>query len=496
MSSCIRLKSRFLLHGRGILRTPQTSSCLVRRIPTVNARRSFASDVTYDLPPPPVAQAITPSEQEDEFWRAIPLWKDVPREDFLSWRWGVKNVVEAKLGRDRKLLPNNVMDFLDSVLPAEVPRHHRIGGMQSRDELMGDVVSGMRESTMSVRVMPYVLSRINWKDPANDPIFQQFIPLGSIMMKDHPALKLDSLNEQKDSPVSAVVHRYPDKALFLPTSVCPTYCIYCTRSYGIGADTELVTKESFRATRDVINKAFEYIESQDGLHDIVVSGGDAFYLMPHILEWIGDRLIGMKNIERFRIASKGLAVSPHRFLDTTDPWTDTLIRVSEKARKAGKHMALHTHFNHPNEISWVTEAASLRLMKAGLTVRNQTVLLRGINDSVETMATLVKRLARMGIQPYYVYQCDMVKKIEHLRTPLQTILDIESAIQGTVAGFYIPKFVVDLPEGGGKRPAALRESYDRTTGISTFTQPSLTRGEKVGKVYKYYDPLDTLVPGA
>lgn len=87
----------------------------------------------------------------------------------------------------------------------------------------------------------------------------------------------------------------------------------------------------------------------------------------------------------------------------------------------------------------------------------------------------------------------MVKKIEHLRTPLQTILDIESAIQGTVAGFYIPKFVVDLPEGGGKRPAALRESYDRTTGVSTFTQPSLTRGEKEGKVYRYYDPLDTLV---
>lgn len=107
----------------------------------------------------------------------------------------------------------------------------------------------------------------------------------------------------------------------------------------------------------------------------------------------------MKNIERFRIASKGLAVSPHRFLDREDPWTDTLIRVSDKARQAGKHMALHTHFNHPNEISWVTERASLRLMQAGMTVRNQTVLLRGVNDSVEIMETLVKRLARMGIQP-------------------------------------------------------------------------------------------------
>ncbi|KAI0110036.1 kama family protein [Daldinia grandis] len=493
MSPCIHLGPRVLLYGKGGLRVPQTSSYLARKIPTIHSRRSFASDATRELPLPPVSQVATLSEPEDEFWRAIPLWKDVPREDFLSWSWGVKNVVEAKLGRDRKILADKMLDFLDNVLPAEMPRHHRIGGMQSRDELMGDVVSGMRESTMSVRVMPYVLSKMNWKDPANDPIFQQFIPLGSIMMKDHPALKLDSLNEQKDSPVPAVVHRYPDKALLLPTSVCPTYCLYCTRSYGIGADTVLVTKESFRTTRDRLTKAFDYIESQEGLHDIVVSGGDAFYLAPHILEWIGDRLIGMKNIERFRIASKGLAVSPHRFLDREDPWTDALIRISDKARQAGKHMALHTHFNHPNEISWITEQASLRLMQTGMTVRNQTVLLRGINDSVETMGTLVKRLAKMGIQPYYVYQCDMVNKIEHLRTPLQTILDIESAIQGTVAGFYIPKFVVDLPEGGGKRPAALRESYDRTTGVSTFTQPSLTRGEKGGKVYRYYDPLDTLV---
>ncbi|OTB16058.1 hypothetical protein K445DRAFT_59847 [Daldinia sp. EC12] len=480
MSPSIRLGPRVLLYGKGALSISRASSYLTQTKSTAHPRRSFASESAYDLPLPPVSQPTTLTEPEDEFWRAIPLWKDVPREKFLSWQWGV-NVGVA---------------FLDNVLPAEVPRHHRIGGMQSRDEFMGDVVSGMREATMSVRVMPYPLSLMNWKDPANDPIFQQFIPLRSIMMPDHPALELDSLHEQKDSPVPGLVHRYPDKALLLPTNVCPTYCIYCTRSYGVGGDTEVVTKESFRVTRNRLNNAFEYIESREGLHDIVVSGGDAFYLIPEMLEWIGDRLIGMKNIERFRIASKGLAVSPHRFIDKADPWTDALIRVSDKARRAGKHMALHTHFNHPNEISWVTELASLKLMQAGMTVRNQTVLLRGINDNIETMSTLVKRLAKMNIQPYYVYQCDMVKKIEHLRTPLRTILDLESAIQGTVAGFFIPKFVVDLPEGGGKRPAALRESYDRTTGISTFTQPALTEEAKVGKVYKYYDPIDTLLPSS
>ncbi|KAI0012897.1 hypothetical protein F4779DRAFT_505595 [Xylariaceae sp. FL0662B] len=363
--------------------------------------------------------------------------------------------------------------------------------MQSRDAFMGDVAGGMTKSAMSVRVTPYVLSRINWKDPANDPIFNQFIPLKSIMIQDHPELKFDSLHEGADSPVDAIVHRYTDKALFLPISICPTYCIFCTRSYEVGQSTISKTKSGFKLMAKRLEEAFAYIESQDGLKDIVVSGGDSFYLPAHILEWIGDRLINMKNIERFRFASKGLAVAPHRFLDQQDPWVDALIRVSDKARRAGKHMALHTHFNHPNEISWITEKASLKLLQAGVTVRNQTVLLRGINDDVDTMLTLIQKLAKMAIQPYYVYQCDMVPKIEHLRTPLQTIIDLDSKIQGSIAGFYTPKFVVDLPGGGGKRQAVHFESYDRETGVSTFTAPSLTRNGKEGKVYKYYDPVNS-----
>ncbi|OTA82342.1 hypothetical protein M434DRAFT_84737 [Hypoxylon sp. CO27-5] len=429
-------------------------------------------------PPKPFpAWTTSSSDASDEFWRPIPQWKDVPLKDFASWRWGVKT--RSKLS-----------EFLYAALPEEVPRVKGLQGLQTRDEFVGDVVSGLKKCAMSVRVMPYVLSRVNWKDPANDPIFRQFIPLGSIMIEDHETLKLDSLNEQADSVVPLIVHRYPDKALFLPTSVCPTYCLFCTRSYGIGPSTDLITKEPFRPSLERMKGAFEYIESQEGLHDIVVSGGDSFYLSPDVLELIGDRLIASKNIERFRFATKGLAVAPHRFLDPDDSWTDTLIRISDKAKRAGKHMALHTHFNHPNEISWITEQASLRLLRAGITIRNQTVLLRGINDDVDTMSTLIKKLAKMAIQPYYVYQCDMVPKIEHLRTPLQTILDIESQIQGTVAGFYIPKFVVDLPGGGGKRPASLHESYDRKTGISTFTQPALKGRGRDGKVYKYYDPVE------
>ncbi|KAI0838989.1 kama family protein [Hypoxylon sp. FL0890] len=489
-----------LVHMKRSSAIPRTSPSIVRRLSTsVHRQDALVTRPLPELIPRPVpipaapralpvpylAWPRTPLGAPDEFWRPIPQWKDIPLKDFASWRWGVKNAVEAKKDKRDKL-----MDFLHAALPEEVPRAKGLHGLQSRLEFMADVVTGLRNSAMSVRIMPYILSRINWTDPANDPIFRQFIPLGSIMIDDHEFCKLDSLNEKNDRPVDLIVHRYPDKALFLPTSVCPTYCLFCTRSYGIGANTVEVTKEHYRGSLDKINAAFDYIESQEGLHDIVVSGGDAFYLSADVLESIGDRLIASKNIERFRFASKGLAVAPHRFLDQEDPWTDTLIRISDRAKRAGKHMALHTHFNHPNEISWITERASLKLLQAGITVRNQTVLLRGVNDNVDTMSTLIKKLGKMAIQPYYVYQCDMVPKIEHLRTPLRTILDIESQIQGTVAGFYIPKFVVDLPGGGGKRPASLCESYDRKKGISTFTQPALKSKGRGDKVYKYYDPVE------
>ncbi|KAI0379716.1 kama family protein [Hypomontagnella monticulosa] len=493
ISSSCRVQQA-LARGKGGIYRGRTSSTPLRKLSTTihfrNALATHSSLKYSELPPTWYSRRwVDLSEpHHEEFWRAIPLWRDVSREDFFSWDWSTKNVVEANEKKTNKKL----LEFLDVVLPDIVPRTRELGGLQSRDEFMGDVVSGLRKATMSLRVMPYVLSRINWSDPANDPIFRQFIPIKSIMMDDHKALTLDSLEEKEDEAVPGVIHRYPDKALFLPISACPTYCLFCTRSYAVGPDTALVDKLTYKTSLKKLDEAYAYMESQEGLHDIVVSGGDAYYLQPHILESIGDRLIGMKNIERFRIASKGLAVSPQRFLDPKDKWTETLLRLSDKARKAGKHMALHTHFNHPNEISWITEKASRKLLESGLTVRNQTVLLRGINDDADTMLTLIKKLAKMAIQPYYVYQCDMVPKAEHFRTPLQTILDIEAQIQGTVAGFMMPKFVVDLPGGGGKRAASLRESYDRKTGVSTFTQPAVKGRDRENKVYKYYDPVDTL----
>jgi lysine 2,3-aminomutase len=180
---------------------------------------------------------------------------------------------------------------------------------------------------------------------------------------------------------------------------------------------------------------------------------------------------------------------PQKIL-TDDAWTDALTRVVELGRKKHKEVVLHTHFNHPNEITGITEDAMNKLMERGITMRNQAVLIRGVNDSVEAMKLLVKRLGHINVHPYYVYQHDLVTGVEDLRTPLQRALDIEKHVRGSTAGFNTPTFVVDAPGGGGKRDAHSYEWYDRASGVSVYTAPSV----KPGKYFLYFDPIDTLAP--
>jgi lysine 2,3-aminomutase len=194
-------------------------------------------------------------------------------------------------------------------------------------------------------------------------------------------------------------------------------------------------------------------------------------------------------VKRIRYATKGPAVMPQKIL-TDDAWTDALTAVVELGRKKHKEVVLHTHFNHANEITGITEDAMNKLMERGITMRNQAVLIRGVNDSVEAMKLLVKRLGHINVHPYYVYQHDLVTGVEDMRTPLQRALDIEKHVRGSTAGFNTPTFVVDAPGGGGKRDAHSYEWYDRTTGVSVYTAPSV----KPGKYFLYFDPIDTLAP--
>jgi lysine 2,3-aminomutase len=342
---------------------------------------------------------------------------------------------------------------------------------------------------MALRISPYLLSLIAWEAPYDDPIRTQFLPLASQQRLDHPMVRFDSLNEQADSPVPGLTHRYRDKALFIAIDSCPVYCRFCTRSYAVGADTGGVEKLKLHANPARWETMFAYIASRPELEDIVISGGDTYNLKPEHLFLIGERLLKMPNIRRIRYATKGLAVMPQKIL-TDYAWTDSLTRVVALGRQLHKDVVVHTHFNHPNEITRVTQQALDLLTERGITVRCQTVMQRTVNATPATMQLLVRRLSYINVHPYYVYFHDMVPGVEDLRTSLAAGLEIEKHVRGHTAGFNTPSFVVDTMGGGGKRDAHSFEHYNRETGIAVFTSP----GVKPGVKFLYFDPLCSLTP--
>jgi lysine 2,3-aminomutase len=267
------------------------------------------------------------------------------------------------------------------------------------------------------------------------------------------------------------------------------YCRFCTRSYAVGPDTDQgeLEKLSLKANKDRWENVFAYVATRPELEDIVISGGDSYNLRADQISEIGNRLLDIPNVRRMRFATKGPAVMPQKLL-TDDEWFNALVSVVKRGRTMAKEVVLHTHFNHPNEITGITKRALDRLHAEGVVVRNQSVLQRGVNDTVEAMQVLVKRCAYVNVQPYYVYVHDLVKGVEELRTTVDTATYLEKAVRGTTAGFNTPTFVVDAPGGGGKRVVHSYEHYDRTTGISVFMAPSV----KPGQYFLYFDPLHLL----
>ncbi len=420
------------------------------------------------LKPPAGPAAFAHRElRQGEFWRAIPAYADVDEATFLSHIWQGQRSVKS---------PDELLATVEGLV---------------EPTFIEDAREGFRRAPMAVRVSPYMIASIDWRNPYADPIRTQFIPLGSKLRRDHPKLTLDSLHELEDSPVPGLTHRYGDKALFLPLNVCPVYCRFCTRSYAIGADTDVVDKVPLAKTPRQWQDAFDYIASRPELEDIVISGGDAYQLAPKSLSAIGDALLAIPHIRRMRFATKGPAVMPGKIL-TDHAWTDALTDIVTRGRALGKEVVVHTHFNSPNEISWITQKAMNLLFERGITVRNQSVLIRGVNDTAETMALLVKRLSWINVHPYYVYMHDLVKGVEDLRTTVQTSIDIEKAVRGMTAGFNTPLFICDAPGGGGKRDIHSFDHYDRENGIAVYSAPSV----KPGRHFVYFDPIDTLVPAA
>jgi lysine 2,3-aminomutase len=401
-----------------------------------------------------------------EFWRAVPKFRDVDEATFLDHVWQGRNSVKTP------------QELLETIKDLASP------------DFIDDARRGFAHSPMAVRVSPYMLSLIDWNEPYDDPIRRQFIPLASRLLPDHPRLTLDSLHELEDAPVPGLTHRYPDKALFIALQTCPVYCRFCTRSYAIGPNTEDVDKVHLTAPAEW-QRIFDYIASRPELEDIVISGGDAYQLPAKSLALIGEALLAIPHVRRMRVATKGPAVMPMKLL-TDEAWVEALSRIVANGRKLGKEVAVHTHFNHPNEITQITQRAIQRLFERGIYVRNQSVLMRGVNDDEATMTLLVKRLSYVNVHPYYVYMHDLVKGVEDLRTSIQRATEIEKYVRGATAGFNTPIFVCDAPGGGGKRDVHSYEYYDRENGIAVYTAPSV----KHGKYFVYFDPMQELSPAA
>jgi len=289
-----------------------------------------------------------------------------------------------------------------------------------------------------LRISPAMVDLI--KAPG-DPIWRQYVPdLQELEVVDGVP---DSLNEDADSPVPNITHRYPDRALFLVSPVCAAYCRFCTRRRKVG-DPEKIPMSQFES-------AFKYLEEHAEIRDVILSGGDPLLLSDRRLELILSRLRQIKHLQVLRIGSRVPCHLPERI-------------TPELCATLKKHHPLYinTHFNHPDELTPAAVTALGMLADAGIPLGCQTVLLRGVNDSVDVMKELMQRLLAARVRPYYIYMCDQVAGAEHFKTTVEMGLDIIRGLRGWTSGLAVPHFVIDAPGGGGKIPL-LPEYVERVT---------------------------------
>ena len=400
---------------------------------------------------------------DSEFWRQIPAWRDLDADRFGDYNWQQRNAVTT--------VPKLVDALGDAVPPS----------------LVQDIEKGLLRTRMNMRLTPYVFSRIDWANYPEDPIRKQFIPLGSQFQPDHPKNLDDSLAEENNKVTPYLVHRYPDKALFLPITLCPVYCSFCTRSRVVGGSTAVKSKSTYGAKSLDWEETFEYVRNHPELEDIVISGGDALLLRPKQIRQIGLSLLGIPTVRRIRFATKGLAIMPMKFTSDTE-WMDALSEVAQFGAERMKEVALHTHCNTDRELSAWTLRAMQAVSGTGIRVRNQSVLISGVNDGFSCLHSTMRKLSRLLIEPYYLYLHDLVPACEHLRTTVRKAEELSLRLQGSMAGFNTPRVVCDAPGGGGKRDISSYLTYDEEIGISAWTSPTA----KPGKVFYYYDPIHLL----
>ena len=365
--------------------------------------------------------------------RTNTVYADVDDDDFASWGWQLKHRIDN-------------VDDLAAVLA-----------------LTADEREGLARTANIFRfaTTPYYALLADRNDPAC-PVRKQLVP-SMAEAQVNAGERADPLGEQPREVVPNLIHRYPDRVLLLATDRCPVYCRFCTRR-------RIVGRIERQMTRSLFSEAFAYIRQTPEIREVIVSGGDALMMGDSQIAHILQQLRQIEHVEIIRIATRMPVTCPMRI-------TPSLVDI---LRTRGP-IYLMTHFNHPRECTALAASAVGRLVDAGVVVYNQSVLLRGINDDIDTIRRLNRTLVHMRVTPYYLHQCDLAQGIEHFRTPLATGLEIIDGLRGHMSGLTVPQLCVDVPGGLGKVtlvPEWVVRRDGRTTTFRTYS----------GETADYVDP--------
>jgi len=431
--------------------------------------------MTVAAAPPQALQYPYSRPFEEPDWRRIPAFAKVTQEEWEDAVWQRKNTVknlrqlEATLG---SLLPTSLLESI------------------ARDQ--------EQRATMSLLIPPQILNTMNMVDLWQDPVRRYMLPAyedRNHPWPSHPYASRDSLHETDMWAVEGLIHRYPTKVLAELNTTCPQYCGHCTRMDLIGKDVPQIKKARFtlRST-ERYPQILQYVGDNRQIRDIVVSGGDIANLhIDQLVDFVSS-LIDIEHVRDIRLASKGLVGLPQHFLQGEVRFG--LERLARHARHRSVSLALHTHANHAQQVTPLVGRAARSLLDMGFRdVRNQGVLMRGINDQPQDLGELCFHLLdHAQIMPYYFYMCDMIPNSEHWRLAVHEAQQLQHDIMGYLPGFATPRIVCDVPFVG-KRWVDQTAEYNRTLGISYWNKnyrTMLEMDEDTARSYPYWDPIYTL----
>jgi lysine 2,3-aminomutase len=416
-------------------------------------------------------------------WTRLPGWRQVTREQWESAQWQRANCV-----KNVKQLQDVLGDLVD-------------------ERFYADLVDDQRQlATMSMLVTPQM---INTMVPSSvpdtdsfyaDPVRRYMIPVASDRHPDwpsHPYSTRDSLHEHDMWVAEGLTHRYPTKVLAELLSTCPQYCGHCTRMDLVGNSTPSVDKlRLLLKPVDRYDAMIAYLRQHPGVRDVVVSGGDVANVPWRNLESFLMRLLDIETIRDVRLATKALMGLPQHWLQPDV--VEGMERLARTAARRGVNLAIHTHVNHANSLTPLVVKAAQTALEVGVRdVRNQGVLMRGVNATSADLLDLCFALqGEAGILPYYFYMCDMIPNAEHWRVTVWQAQQLQHDIMGYLPGYATPRIVCDVPFVG-KRWVHMLTEYDREHGISYWTKNYRTSiesedAEALARRHPYYDPIDTL----